>query len=28
LRMNDTWMAYEWQNGTTGKVESVINEER
>ena len=27
LRMNDTWSAYEWQNGTTGKVESVINEE-
>lgn len=28
LRMNDTWAAYEWQNGTTGKVEPVINEER
>jgi len=27
LRMNETWMAYQWHNGTTVKVESVISEE-
>ena len=27
LRMNETWMAYQWHNGTTAKVESVIKEE-
>ena len=27
LRMNETWIAYQWHNGTTVKVESVIKEE-
>ena len=27
LRMNETWIAYQWHNGTTVQVESVIKEE-